>query len=1790
MKFIHKFLAGVAVFFTSLLPVAEAAIDNTAYGILAFSSEQSSLTNNIVSFDLKSDSEPVFRRAVGFYDTSTAGAFGNGAYYVASSQSNGTSEVPKSLVRVNLEAGIYETVGTLSGYNNLINDMTYDWATNTMYAISRINEQVSGLYIINLNTAQSHLVATLDRKFFTLAASYSGQLYAISFDGDFCSIDKNTGDVKVIGATGHYPEKFQSMEFDHETRTLYWIASTRRLNESGTIELSECFVGTVNTATGAVTRLQDFGDNQIAGLYIPSFAAPDNCPAAVKAPTATAAEGGLQQATLSWTNPELTFGGEQLKAITKVEIKRDGNVVGTISDAEPGKRSSFTDIIDGENGATHTWLITAYNANGAGASASVSAFVGKDVPAAVSDITINRLSPNSAHISWTPVTVGTNGGWCDHETMTYTVVRYPDEKIIAENIAETECTDNGAETAGTYSYKITATSSCGTSEATTSSTITLGPKLGVPYVCEFGDDYGQWTPYDANADNNTWSQMYLSWAKADIAYINSASYDLDDWLISTPIELEPESTYKVTINAMANGVHPLSFYLLSNSDTSAPLQQIGEISLSRSSAFATQEFRFTTGSGDEVTNCNIAIRDLATQGSSNLYFDRIEIEKMVDLNLAATSVTGNAKPIEGNTYAYAVTVVNKGTLTYDSYTVELVDKDGNTLASTKVSQPLAGGETATSSISYTFPYGCTLDAVYGRVKADGDMVSADDRTSALALTILPVGSSEELNIGTKKSTSSAHPLNLYDKFGATQNIYSADEIGVARGRITDIRFEYSTYSEATNVGVKVYLANTDRTSNADGWISLDDYTLVFDGPVDILKSETSLNLELTNAFEYTGGNLAMLTVTSLADASRSYVSLSQPYYTSPLEGNKVIVYGNDYNEFDTSKSYSTKSGNSCVTFMMRSGGAAVTGIVTDTEGNPVEGAEVSISEIHAHTTTAADGSYRFDFVPNGDFSISAKMFGYKNSETATVTIGDNDATANLSIEKLATYTVNGRVLTPDGQPVGDAEIMLKGYADVTSTTDADGNFALNNVVTSDATTVTVAKDWYVDYTSTFNLDADKNLGDITLSYAHFTPAALNVDAASDAATITWDTPAAATQFVYDSGTPSTQIGFSEEIGTIVIGSAFRTPMTLNKLSWYTTSEGGPHNTVNVYVYDLDSDGNPTGTLLYSQRSVRNADDTWTSLSLDNPVDAPHGCLIAINYPGFLGIGVDGDSKAFPLREHTYAYSTDYTSGEFKYFDNQTLTGNLMIRAESNMWSAEGTKPKTSAMPDVCKYNVWRAKGYGSEEWTAVNNEPLTATSFTDASWANLPAGVYRYAVSAVYPDGTESAKAESRYFTNDMIGSLTLTLTTNATSGSAAGASVTITGADSNETYSATADESGRVAFANIWRDTYALTVTLPGYDTVTRTVDMAEQKDMTINDIVLKEIIADPVNTSITGDFDNGFLFTWNESGEIFDDFENHTPFTVASAGEVGWQYRDGDGSRTFAEADFDFPGRTQPCSFMVFNPWLTSPSMADERSASIPYSGENELACFAGRSGNDDWFISPRLTYHGDFAFKFMARGYSRTYGEVIRVGYSTTDADPSSFVWLADNVDVPMQVWTPFEYSVPAAAKYVAINCVSPDGFTLFIDDVQISSGNGFDMNTALSGPEVEYVVSLDGNKVARTKECSYLFTNVPEGMHTAEVKAVYASGESLSAQEKFGVETGIGTVESGNVMVSPNPAHDYTMVSGEFSSATLFDLSGRKLRTFSGTEPRLSLSGIKPGVYMLVVNLTDGRTTSVKLTVK
>ncbi len=93
------------------------------------------------------------------------------------------------------------------------------------------------------------------------------------------------------------------------------------------------------------------------------------------------------------------------------------------------------------------------------------------------------------------------------------------------------------------------------------------------------------------------------------------------------------------------------------------------------------------------------------------------------------------------------------------------------------------------------------------------------------------------------------------------------------------------------------------------------------------------------------------------------------------------------------------------------------------------------------------------------------------------------------------------------------------------------------------------------------------------------------------------------------------------------------------------------------------------------------------------------------------------------------------------------------------------------------------------------------------------------------------------------------------------------------------------------------------------------------------------------------------------------------------------------------------------------------------------------------NQYLISPELTFNGASQMSFY---YYAPYGnykaESFRVLYSTTDDRLSSFTHQVRNVSAAGSSWEQFSATIPAEAKYVAINYYSVDKYFLYVDDIE------------------------------------------------------------------------------------------------------------------------------------------------------
>lgn len=255
------------------------------------------------------------------------------------------------------------------------------------------------------------------------------------------------------------------------------------------------------------------------------------------------------------------------------------------------------------------------------------------------------------------------------------------------------------------------------------------------------------------------------------------------------------------------------------------------------------------------------------------------------------------------------------------------------------------------------------------------------------------------------------------------------------------------------------------------------------------------------------------------------------------------------------------------------------------------------------------------------------------------------------------------------------------------------------------------------------------------------------------------------------------------------------------------------------------------------------------------------------------------------------------------------------------------------------------------------------------------------------------------------------------------------------------------------------------------------------------------------------------------FEDFEGHDDFAINSPGSIGWSYIDADNKYTYTWQACAFPNMGQKMAFIIMNPWMTSPAV-NENPDYQPVSGKKMLMDFCSIDApNNDYIISPRLNFDRDFKVSFMARSYKA--GSIalerIRVGYSTTGAQPSNFTFVSegDYVEVPA-AWTLYEYSIPKEARYVTINCVSDDAFMLMIDDIFIGTNNVrpgvAPRRAAAANPLMGFNVYRDGVKVnaSTVGEIRYTDTVADYGNYTYTVTAVYADGSESEPSEPLSVE--------------------------------------------------------------------------------
>ena len=427
----------------------------------------------------------------------------------------------------------------------------------------------------------------------------------------------------------------------------------------------------------------------------------------------TAGAMGANSATLEFTAPDKTIGGDALESITSVEISRNGEVIDTKTDVAPGATFTYTDAV--EASALYNYSVTAYNESGAGEAANATVFVGTAAPTEVSDVTV-ACSGNKFTVEWTAPTNDIMGNALAPEQLTYTVIvsNGSGTQTLATGITDTSIEYTYEGTSQVFlQFGVLAETKGGTAEYyTNSNSYAAGPAYA-GFDCSFPNaSFGDYIFYSIT-DGGAWFRCSDDGINNSTAFTDIQSCDGDNGYIAMKADYVQQGATLVTGSiSLADIETPgLTFYTYAiNNDDSNEINI--EVSPTNENDWKTVKSLVVSDLGAEgwykviVPLTEYAGKEIqigfsaVTMKYQYTMFDVLKVGSILSDDLVAKSITAPANVAAGNDYNVTVTIVNEGTKAAEGYTVELY-ADGN-LVESKTGPAVDAQASATVEFAQSF--------------------------------------------------------------------------------------------------------------------------------------------------------------------------------------------------------------------------------------------------------------------------------------------------------------------------------------------------------------------------------------------------------------------------------------------------------------------------------------------------------------------------------------------------------------------------------------------------------------------------------------------------------------------------------------------------------------------------------------------------------------------------------------------------------------------------------------------------------------------------------------------------------------------------------------------------------------------------------------------------------------------------------------------------------------------------------------------------------------------------------
>ena len=822
--------------------------------------------------------------------------------------------------------------------------------------------------------------------------------------------------------------------------------------------------------------------------------------------------------TLTWKNPVMTAQLYPLTDLQKVNVYVDGSESPTYVVENPVIGGDEVYETSDLGFGVHTFRVVCENAAGEGYPATIESFIGTDVPGPVTNLNVLPMG-NTSKITWNSPQTGLHGGLMGDSPITYTIQRLPDSAIIADAITDTSFVDTTIPQLGIYRYKVTSANAQGNGGVAVSAPVTLGTSIVPPYSMGFEDNenFVLWKVIDFNNDGYTWQNIATdgNTNPKSMMYAYNAMSAADDWMITPEIKLIAGKTYKVKLAAKKSRANYEENFeiLLGNSSNPPEMTTVLYNTATSGNSIITSYKTFealTTIS--ETGSYFIGIRATSEADMGKLYVDDFEIYEMFDNDMKLVSLSGPTNAIVDKEISYKLYVNNDGATTASDYTIDLIDRNNDVIASITTCPTIEPGQYVAIDLSYT-PTALGTYAIRGRINFASDQNTDNNVSDIVKLNVVEDNGTLTAEIGNGTMMDRTLPINYFFRFGTSQVVYYKENIGLDEGVVTKISYRYTFANDIVNSTIKIYMANTTEDVLTD-WVPMNDLTLVFDGQKSLYASDSVVTFDIEpGVFTYDGNNLVIMIVKSYDQ----YIEGCYYYQTNDPQGrNCSRHYRSDSDPFNWFENGSALNyyPNISITFGTQVHAGTLSGVVSDENGNPVADAMVYYDDDVEHAMmTSDDGSYNFDFIPVGQHAVNAEKTGYVNA-TANVEITENtNSELNLTITSIPQVNLTGKVVSTNNTPIANAAVSLGGYATYDAVSAEDGTFDIGGVYVGKQymLNVTVDNPGYEPYSDSIFIDADAtgtvDLGNIEIQTTYCDSVYnIQIEVNAETVDVSWQSP------------------------------------------------------------------------------------------------------------------------------------------------------------------------------------------------------------------------------------------------------------------------------------------------------------------------------------------------------------------------------------------------------------------------------------------------------------------------------------------------------------------------------------------------------------------------------------------------------------------------------------------------------------------------------------------------------------